>query len=55
MFQVYSKIEGRQDVECQGSTGTIAIIKPIRQSKLNWLASAGNAGSGEKQKIPAFR
>ncbi len=34
--------------ECQGSTETIAIIEPIRQSKLNWFASAGmeqNRGS----------
>ena len=26
--------------ECQGSTETIAIIEPIRQSKLNWFAGA---------------
>ena len=34
--------------ECQGSTETIASIEPIRQSKLNWFASAGmeqNRGS----------
>ena len=30
-------------------------IKPIRQGKLNWFASAGNTGRKEKRKnLPAF-
>ena len=37
------------------SSITIAIIEPIRQSKLNWFASAGKRGKGrEAKKFPHF-